>query len=82
MAGINESVNTIEGCNAAFDTNDFWYLPWIVPVIGIESMVPRARLTLGICSLIKPAAMNLSTDLALKQYHYVRNVNTNRKETL
>ena len=55
----DESVNTIEGCH------DCWNFPITAPVIGAESMVTRARLrytrdylTPGICSVIKPAAMD------------------------
>ena len=47
-----------------FDTNNWWNQPKTVQVIGMESMVTRPPLRytweylpLGICSLIKPAAM-------------------------
>ena len=43
-AGLNESVNTIEGCDAAFGSNNCCNWPWMMPAIGIESMVTRARL--------------------------------------
>ena len=61
----------------------------MVQAIGIESMVTRARLrytrdylTLGICDLIKPAVMNLSTDLAYRQCHYVEKSTQAEKGTL
>ena len=48
----------------AIDTNDWWNHPKTVPVIGMKSIVTRARLRdthdylpSGICSLINPAAM-------------------------
>ena len=57
----NESGNGIEVCNGAFAASDILQT---VPVFGIKSMVIRVRLrytrdylTPGICSLIKPAAM-------------------------
>ena len=60
----NESENLNGSCDVAFDSNNWWNLPYTVPVIGVESMVTRAGLrytrdylTTVICSLIKPAAM-------------------------
>ena len=60
----NESENLNESCDVAFQSNDWWNLPWNVPVIGVETMVPRAGLrytrdylTPGICNLIKPTAI-------------------------
>ena len=60
----NKSANIIESCNITFDTNDCWNFPKTVPVFGIESMVTRVclcymqdYLTPGICSLIKPTAL-------------------------
>ena len=60
----NESENLNESCDVVFDSNNWWNLPYTMPVIGVESMVKRAGLcytrdylTAGICSLIKPAAM-------------------------
>ena len=60
----NESVNFTDNCDVTFDTNDWWNQPKTVSVIGMESMVPRDRLSYtrdylppGICSLIKPTAM-------------------------
>ena len=60
----NGSENLHGSCDVAFDSNNWWNLPWTVPVIGVESMVTRAGLrytrdylTPGICRLIKPAAM-------------------------
>ena len=59
----NKSENLNESCDVAFDSSNWWNLSWTVPVIGVESMVTRAGLrytdylTPGICSLIKPAAM-------------------------
>ena len=53
-----------KACNVSFHTNDCWNFLWMVPVIGMESMVKCARLrytggnlTPDICSLIKPAAI-------------------------
>ena len=40
----NESAKIIEGCNVAFDTSDCCNFPWMLQVIGNESMVTRARL--------------------------------------
>ena len=64
---INESANTV--CNVAFHTSDCWNLK----VIGIEGMVTRARLRYtqdylmpGICSLIKPIAMEKSMPFPTK----------------
>ena len=61
---FDESANIIEGCNVAFDTFDCWNFPGTMSVIGIESMVTctclhytQDYLMLGICSLIKPDAM-------------------------
>ena len=60
----NESENFIDNCDVALDTTGWWNQPKTRPVIGMESMVTRARLRYtrdylppGICSLIKPAAM-------------------------
>ena len=60
----SESVNLIDNCNVAFDSINLWNHPKTVPVIGMESMVTRARLCYtwdylppGINSLIKPDAM-------------------------
>ena len=54
----------IKGYNVAFDTNDCKNFLWTASVISMESMMTRAQLlytldhlTLGICSLIEPAAM-------------------------
>ena len=59
----NEYENLIDSNDVAFDSNDRWNQQ-AVPVIGMEGMVPRARLrytrsylTPGICSLIKHAVM-------------------------
>ena len=60
----NSSANIIEGCNVAFDTNDCYNFLCMVSMIGIGSMVTRARLrytwdylTPVICSITKSAAM-------------------------
>ena len=60
----NESANIFEGFDVGFYPNDCWYFPSTASVVGMESIVTRAHLlythfylTLGICSLIKPAAM-------------------------
>ena len=60
----NESVNFNESCDIPFDINNWWYLPWTVSLIGVESMVTQAGLrytrdylTPGICRPIKPAAI-------------------------
>ena len=57
----NETEIQIDSCGIAFGSISWWNFPLTVSVIGIESM---ARLlytqdysTPGICSLIKPAAM-------------------------
>ena len=60
----NESANLNDNCDDAFDNNDWCYHPKSVQVIGMDSMVRRARLRYkrdylppGIWSLIQPAAM-------------------------
>ena len=60
----SESVNLIDNCNVALESTNLWNHPKTVPVIGMESMVTRARLCYtwvylppGTYSLIKPDAM-------------------------
>ena len=59
----DEFANLIDNCDVAFDSNGWWNHQKTVPVIGMESIVTRARLRYtwdslppGICRLIKPAA--------------------------
>ena len=60
----NESENKTDSCDVGFDSKNWWNIPKMVPVIGMESMTTHTRLrytqdylTPDICSLSKPITM-------------------------